>query len=796
MKHIIYIENILGFAEIRKQLSENCHTPVGLELSKNNFFSTKIEELEEALSFTKEMKYINEYPGGLPAIGFDDFRINLEQIKTPGSFAEITTLQTISFIIEKLLDLQKIFEGQKEHAPLLNKKIHSIEINEKIFIRINEIIDEKGEIKSNASENLASIRKEIEKQRSKVEKTIFHILKNLKEKGIVEEDVNLSIRNGKLVIPIASSKKRAIKGVFIDESATGQTSFIEPIEVFELNNDIQNLEFEERREIIRILIDLTDFIRPNINEIKSYITFLGEIDLINSKSKLAISQNAIMPTISSDYTMIIRQGRHPILEESLKKQGKKIVPLDIEMLPNQRVVLISGPNAGGKSVAMKTVGLLQYMFQCGFLVPVAEGSQFFPFEKILADIGDQQSIENDLSTYSSHLINMKYFIDNCNKNTLILIDEMGSGTEPESGGAIAEAVLEALYNTGTYGIITTHYFNLKTFASKHKDAINAAMLFDNNLLKPLYILKVGKPGSSFAIEIATNIGLPKFIIDNASKNIGKKKIEIEKMIQDLENEKLNLDNRRRQLEVAENFVSELVEKYNTLNKNIIEKRDFILLKAKNEAKNILSEANSLIEKTIRDIKNANAEKESVKKIRKDLEEKISNLDVDKNKTFEQHPLKKQSPEPKKIKQTIIVGDKVKLDNSPQIGTVVSIKNDKAKVQFDLMMINVSKDRLTAVDGDKTGKSKTKINLNIEKREFTHLLDFRGKTTEEAISELEKFLDNALLSGIKQFSILHGKGYGILRQNIRKHLAQYKDILTFGDAMLELGGEGVTEVKIL
>ena len=298
--------------------------------------------------------------------------------------------------------------------------------------------------------------------------------------------------------------------------------------------------------------------------------------------------------------------------------------------------------------------------------------------------------------------------------------------------------MEALYNTGTYGIITTHYFNLKTFASKHSEAINAAMLFDNNLLKPLYILKIGKPGSSFAIEIATNIGLPKFIIEKASKNIGKKKIEIEKMIQDLENEKLNLDNRKRQLEVAENFVSELVEKYNTLNKNIIEKRDFILLKAKNEAKNILSEANSLIEKTIRDIKNANAEKESVKKIRKDLEEKISNLDVDKNKNFELHPLKKQSPEPKKIKQTIVVGDKVKLDNSPQIGTVVSIKNDKAKVQFDLMTIDVSKDRLTAVDGDKVGKSKTKINLNIEKREVTHLLDFRGKTTEEAIAELEKF----------------------------------------------------------
>lgn len=793
-----YIESRLGFSEIRSRLLTDCYTPVGRELAVQPFFSNNASIIVRNLRLTSEMKYINEFLGGVPALAFDDFRAELQHLKTPGTAVDIPVLQAIAFIIEKLSDLRALFSQNEGQTPLLCEWINQIMFDSSLAKRIGEVIDEDGEIRSSASERLAEIRKEITGQRRKIEKTIQSMLKSLKEKGQVDEDVNLSIRGGRLVIPVHASKKRMIKGVVLDESATGQTVFIEPIEIFELNNEVQDLEFEEKREITKILTALADRIRPQIPELFEHIDFLGQMDFINAKSKLAISHNAVMPVISEDRRITIMQGRHPVLEESLKKSGRKIIPLDLELGPEQRMMIISGPNAGGKSVAMKTTGLLQYMFQCGFLVPAAEGTVLFPFDEILADIGDQQSIENDLSTYSSHLLNMKQFMQKGNERTLILIDEFGTGTEPESGGAIAEAVLEVLNKSMCYGVITTHYFNLKMFASNHDGVINGAMLFDNEQLKPLYKLKTGKPGSSFAIEIASSIGLPEDVISNASSRIGKGRIEMEKMIQDLENEKQKLEDRRRQIEVAEDFVSELIEKYNKLNKSIVEKRDRIIAKAESEAKNILTDANALIEKTIRDIKQEQAAKDKVKAIRTEFEKKASSLKTTKEKAVEPLPLKKTNQVAEVPKRPLAVGDSVRLDDGTETGTIIEIKNKKVRVQFELATLTVDSARLSVVatQKQKQPQPKKKVNLISEKKETVYQLDFRGKSVIDAITELDKFLDDALLTGIRSFSILHGKGFGILRKEIRNHLRQYKDMLEFTDAPLQMGGEGITLVRFI
>lgn len=791
------IESSLGFSEIRKKLQSVCFTPTGQELADGNFFTSDGDKIQQSLFLTAEMKYILEYLGGLPALGFEDFREELGRLKTPGTSVEIFTLQSIAFILEKLSDLKQLFNQQDEKTPLLKARIDAHTFDFSLAVRINEILDENGDIRSTASERLSEIRKSIIGQRKKIERNIHAMLKSLKEKGVVEEDVNLSIRGGRLVIPVHASKKRMVKGVVLDESATGQTVFIEPIEIFELNNEVQDLEFEEKREIQRILTTVADRIRPSVVELLSHISFMGEMDFIRAKAQLAVEQNAVVPVIPETQSMmVIMQGRHPVLEESLRKQKKKVIPLDLELLPEQRLIIISGPNAGGKSVAMKTTGLLQYMFQCGFLVPAAEGTALFPFDEILADIGDQQSIENDLSTYSSHLLNMKLFMERGSEKRLILIDEFGSGTEPESGGAIAEAVLEVLHAKGVYGVITTHYFNLKMFAANHPGVINGAMLFDNELLKPLYKLKTGKPGSSFALEIAASIGLPQALIDEASSKIGTGRIEMEKMIQDLENEKLKLEDRRRELSVAEEFVSELIEKYNKLNKSIVEKRDRIISKAESEAQNILSETNALIEKTIRDIKQEQAANDKVKTIRNEFEKKAASLKKAKEKAIEPLPLKKTTRADDVPKKALVVGDSVRLDDGSETGIIAEIKNKKVKVQFELAMLTVDAVRLSTVNVQKQKSSPKKVNLVSEKKESLYQLDFRGMSAIEAITELDKFLDDALLTGVRSFSILHGKGFGILRKEIRNHLRQYKDMLEFDDAPLQFGGEGITLVKFL
>ncbi len=790
------LEQSIGFTDIRSKLIAGCYTPAGSMLARMNFFTSNANEIARSAGLTSEMKSILEFRGGIPALAHDDFIEELRNLRIEGTPASVELLIVLLFVLEKTKELRTLFLSEPETTPLLAALAADESVETSLPPKIMAVLDEKGEIRNSASDRLADLRQSMISHRRKTEKMIAAMLRELKDRGVVDDDVSLGLRSGRLVIPVPAARKKMIRGVVLDESATGQTVYVEPIEIFELNNELQDLEYEEKREIHRILTLLADQVRPEIPLVEKNIAFIGKVDFIRSKATLAVSQNAIQAGMAPQAEMVLMQARHPLLEESLVKQNRTIVPLDIELLSSQRMMIISGPNAGGKSVAMKTAGLIQYMFQCGFLVPAAEGSRLFPFDRILTDIGDQQSIENDLSTYSSHLINLRTFIEKGDEKTLVLIDEFGSGTEPESGGAIAEAVLSILHRKGVFAIITTHYFNLKMFASSHPGVVNAAMLYDNTLLKPLFRLAVGKPGSSFALEIARSTGLPDEVLTLAAGALGRGKIDMEKMVQDLEKEKVLLDDRRRQLEIAEGFVSELIEKYEKLNRSIQEKRSALLRKAEAEAAGILGDANALIEKTIRDIRQEQAEKEKVRKIRKDFEQKSSELIQPRVKVLDPLPLKKSTQHPPK--KMPAVGDRVRLDGGPELGEVLSIQHQKARVLFGLGEVSVSVDRLTVVAPTNQPKPAAgkKVKLIAEKKDQPFSLDLRGMRGEEAIRELELFLDQAMLNGLRSFSILHGKGYGILRTIIRKHLAGYKEYLECSDAIAEAGGDGVTEVRFL
>lgn len=791
------IESSLGFSELRQQLIQGCHTPVGIEHAQSDLFLTNVEAIEKELALTAEMMYLHIHQGGIPAIGFNDIRPALQMLNTPGLPADTETVQIVYFILETSAHLHQIFRANENQTPLLAQLASEQNLRQDVRKYIEAILNEQGEISDSASPALATIRKTIAAQRRKMEKNLASMLKDLKEKGVVDDDVSLSLRNGRLTIPVAASRKQMIRGVVLDESSTGQTVYIEPIEIFELNNEVQDLEYEERREIHRILVELANFIRPALPDVNSLIAFLGRIDFIRAKASMAVHQRAVIPSLSAKGVMLLMQARHPLLEDALKRQGKSIVPLDLELHKEQRIMVISGPNAGGKSVAMKTAGLLQYMFQCGFPIPAAEGTQLFPFKKILAAIGDQQSIENDLSTYSSHLISLKKFLEEGNHETLILIDEFGSGTEPESGGAIAKAVLERLHQQEIYGIVTTHYFNLKTLAAQCQHMVNAAMLFDDKQLKPLYRLSVGKPGSSFALEMAATIGLPSDIIQLAGNDLGQGRLDVEKMVQDLEKEKMVLDDRRRKLSMGEDFVAELIERYTKLNASLQEKRSAIMTKASNEAAAMLDKANALIEKTIREIKQQQAEKSEVKKIRNQFLQQSEMITKTVQPPVEKLPLKKSDQPRLNDEKPYTQGEWVRLESSIEPGEIIAVKGKRIKVQFSQVTLTVDADRIVRVQSPAHKHTTSqKVKLQVAKTESSFALDLRGKRSEEAIQELDRFLDQALINGVRNFSILHGKGYGILRTMIRKHLSGYKDMLEYSDAMHEAGGEGVTEVRFL
>lgn len=816
---MIYPKNFeqkLGFDIIRDHIANNCISAMGKAFVDKIRFSTKKDIIKTLLEQVEEFMHILSFGESFPSNNYFDLRQELIRIKTPGTYIEQENLFDLRSSLTVIQDIVIYFrKTEEEDYPELKKLCERVYIPDQILLRCEKIIDDKGEIRDNASANLQEIRNKLNAKGRQVLKETKKAFEKAKKSGWVPENTDMTIRNGRTVIPLRASDKRAIGGFIHDESASGQTVFVEPAASFELSNQIRELENEERREIIKILIIFSDDLRPYISELISSYHFLGIIDFIRAKALFSKKINAIIPNFSADESFDLKTAVHPLLWLTLKKVDKEVVPLDLSLDQNHRILLVSGPNAGGKSVCIKTTGLLQYMFQCGLPIPASPNSELRIFKNLFIDIGDEQSLENDLSTYSSHLLNMKYFLKNANEETLFMIDEFGTGTEPQLGGAIAEATLEQLNKKGAFGLITTHYSNLKLAADKHEGLLNGSMLFDSKEMQPLFKLQVGKPGSSFAFEIAKKIGFPNYVLNNAKKKSGGKHIRFDQQLQQLETDKILLQKQKQKVESADDELSRTVEKYTQLLGELEKSKKQIIAEAKDEALKIIENSNKAVEKTIREIKEAQAEKAKTKELRENLDNYKSDIGKEKqDKTPEKKSFDKPKTEIQKNKKTVkpktikqedlsgnpFVGDFVKVKDADIQGVLMSISGDDATLNVNEVIIKTLYSKLIKAKTPKE-RSKPKRNIysglsgdiNKKAANFKLSLDLRGKRVDEALSELHRYIDDAMVLSIKEVNILHGKGNGVLRPIIREYLQSVDEIQYYGDASLEMGGAGITKI---
>ncbi len=825
----IYPENFeqkIGFDRIRESLRNKCLSTMGSEWVDEMQFHHSYEPINNQLGETDEFCRIIREFDNFPASHFYDLRAALQKIRIEGRFLEPSELFDLKRSLESVRAIVFFFNKQEEAVfPLLKKKTSQVQVFPYIYDRIDQILNKFGKIRDNASPALAQIRKDILTLQSNMSKRLHSILKQAQKDGLVEDDATISIRDGRAVIPVSSSNKRKIKGIVYDESATGKTSYVEPNEIVEMNNEIRELEYAERREIVRILTEFSNDIRPYLDDLFYSYDFLGEIDFIRAKALLAVEYGAIKPDFYNQPVVHWFQAVHPLLMQALRKENRKIVPLGIRLTPENHILLISGPNAGGKSVCLKTVGLLQYMLQCGLLIPVSEGSRTGIFSQIFIDIGDEQSLENDLSTYSSHLLNMKHFVKNSNQNTLILIDEFGTGTEPMLGGAIAEAILDKLNQLGTYGVITTHYTNLKHFASSVEGIENGAMLYDSQNMNPLFQLEIGKPGSSFAFEIARKIGLPEEILEKATEKVGKKHIDFDRNLRQINRDKRYWETKREKIRKVEKILDEMASNYETELKEAKKLRKEVLTKAKEEAELLLSGVNKKIENTIQEIRNAQAEKEKTKMARLELEKtktevirKTSASDeaIDKKiDKLREKENKRNLHRPKEEKATVQdgkkeeepelkPGDKVKITGQNTIGDLIELNEKNAVVAFGQLITTLPRaqvERLGSNEAKKAMKNQTHhrsgLAASFSERRLTFKpeIDVRGKRMEEAISKIQEFIDEAIMFEVHQLRILHGKGHGILKETIREYLRAEPMVRSYKDEHVDFGGAGITVVNL-
>ena len=835
---MIYPQNFeqkIGFDSIRHLLKDKCLSTLGQERVDGMNFSESFKDINEWLEQVMEFIRIIQEEDSFPDQYFFDVRPSLKRIRVEGMYLDEQelfdlrrSLETIRNIIRFLTptpDDEEQEEGNSPY-PALRRLAGDIIVFPQLITRINNILDKFGKIKDNASSELLRIRRELASTAGSISRSLSTILRSAQAEGYIDKDVTPTMRDGRLVIPVAPGLKRKIKGIIHDESSTGKTVFIEPAEVVEANNRIRELEGEERREIIRILTDFSAVIRPQVPAILQSYEFLAEIDFIRAKAHFSIQTNAIKPSLEDkqilDWTMAI----HPLLQLSLAKHNKKVVPLDIELNLNQRILIISGPNAGGKSVCLKTVGLLQYMLQCGMPVPMHERSHAGLFGSIFIDIGDEQSIEDDLSTYSSHLTNMKTMMKSCNERSLILIDEFGGGTEPQIGGAIAEAVLKRFNEKGTFGVITTHYQNLKHFAEDHEGVVNGAMLYDRHLMQALFQLQIGNPGSSFAVEIARKIGLPEEVIADASEIVGSEYINADKYLQDIVRDKRYWETKRQNIRKREKQMEETIAKYEEEIQELEKSRKEILRKAKEDAEKLLQESNARIENTIRIIKEAQADKERTRLARQELadfkneiediekksqEDKIARKmeklrEKQERKKDRKEKAKADSPQSTTPKiQPVTVGVPVKIKGQSSIGEVLEINGKNAVVMFGMIKTNVKLDRLERCTPAQTPQktmakstfvsSETQDRVYEKKLNFKQDIDVRGMRGDEAIQAVTYFIDDAILLGIDRVRILHGTGTGILRTLIRNYLESVSGVAHYQDEHVQFGGAGITVVDL-
>ena len=807
---MIYPKNFeqkIGFDSVRQMIKEFCLSQMGEKYVDKIRFISNFELLIRLLTEVEEFVELLSMEGNFPSFDYFDLTSELTRINIEGTYIEQEKLfdlkSSLTTILECVSYIRKQEEGKFLSLRLLTEQV---EIDQEIIQHIKQIIDEKGNIKDSASAKLKDVRKQLVSKLSSIDKRINSTLKQAKKAGLVKDDVEVSIRQGRLVIPVPAAYKRQLKGFIHDQSATGQTVYIEPEEIFDTNNEIRELEGAERREIIQILRNFSSFVRPLIPSLMEAYKFLGLVDFIRAKAKFAIKTNGIKPKINNEQGFSLEKAVHPLLYISHQKQNKPVVPLDIELNEEQRILIISGPNAGGKSVCLKTIGLLQYMLQCGFLIPVKEGSISGIFQKLFIDIGDEQSLENDLSTYSSHLLNIKYFVLNSSPDTLFLIDEFGTGTEPQLGGAIAEAILEKLNEKQAFGVITTHYSNLKLMASEGNGVVNGAMLFDTKAMQPLYLLSIGKPGSSFAFEIARKIGFPKVILKSAEKKIGKKQLDFDQQLQQLEVEKKELEKKQEKFHVADDFLSEMIDKYESLSSEIESKKTEILENAKKEALQLVDSSNKLIENTIREIRESQAEKEKTKNLRKKLSEKkeeiktkVKRKELSVNRNEEIEKVKTKHNASSKIR----LGDFVRIIEQDVKGEVLKITGEDVIVGFGSVTLKTQLKKVEKLDKKESQNinkpiRKTKYSgilneLNDKMANFKLQLDVRGKRGEEAVEMVRQYIDDAILLNIREIKILHGKGYGILRSMIHEYLQTISEIKQFKDEHIERGGHGITIV---
>ncbi|HJF98493.1 MAG TPA: Smr/MutS family protein [Bacteroides clarus] len=843
---MIYPQNFeqkIGFDQIRQLLKEKCLSTLGEERVTDMAFSDRFSEVEERLDQVTEFVRILQEEDNFPAQYFFDVRPSLKRIRVEGMYLDEQELFDLRRSLETIRDIVRFLqksEDEEENTspyPCLKRLAGDITVFPQLIGKINGILSPYGKIKDNASAELARIRRELASTMGSISRSLNSILRSAQSEGVVDKDVAPTMRDGRLVIPVVPALKRKIKGIVHDESASGKTVFIEPAEVVEANNRIRELEGDERREIIRILMEFSNLLRPSIPDVLLSYEFLAEIDFIRAKALFSEQITGLKPAFENKQVLDWTMAVHPLLQLSLAKHGKKVVPLDIELNEKQRILIISGPNAGGKSVCLKTVGLLQYMLQCGLLIPMHERSHAGIFSNIFIDIGDEQSIEDDLSTYSSHLTNMKIMMKSCNERSLILIDEFGGGTEPQIGGAIAEAVLKRFNQKQTFGVITTHYQNLKHFAEDHEGVVNGAMLYDRHLMQALFQLQIGNPGSSFAVEIARKIGLPEDVIADASEIVGSEYINADKYLQDIVRDKRYWEGKRQTIRQREKHMEETIARYQAEIEELQKSRKEILRKAKEEAEQLMQEANARIENTIRTIKEVQAEKEKTRQVRQELSDfresmealaakeqeekiarKIEKLKEKQNRKKEkkanrgqENALSAQALAEQQARKeaerlaAIVPGSNVKIKGQTSVGEVLEINGKNAVVAFGSIKTTVKLDRLERTNAqpkqaDVSTKStyissQTQDSMYEKKLNFKQDIDVRGMRGDEALQAVTYFIDDAILVGMSRVRILHGTGTGILRTLIRQYLQTVPGVSHFADEHIQFGGAGITVVDL-
>lgn len=802
---MIYPQNYeekIGFDTIRSLVGKYILCNSGKRHLDKLAFSDDYITLKTKLNQVNELAGLLRSGASFPQQDYLDPVDELVRIKTPGTAIDPESLNDLKISLRTITEIQDFLKKQEpEKVRHLLQVMLEVFIEPAILKEINRLIDDKGAIKSSASTALKDIRNSQVRKKKEADSKIAQIFSRVKKEGITSDDLEIAIRNGRQVIPVPAAFKRKISGFVHDESATGQTVYIEPAEIFEINNEIRELENAEIREITKILTDFADFIRPHIESLLYAFQVLGEVDFIRAKACFAIDVSARMPYLKDEAVIDWKNAYHPLLLISHQKQKKPVVPLNLLLNSEQRILVISGPNAGGKSVALKTAGLLQYMLQCGLLVPMDENSTAGIFSKVFIDIGDEQSLEHDLSTYTSHLTNLKHFIENAGDRTLILIDEFGSGTEPQLGGAIAEAALEEFAAKECLGVVTTHYANLKEVAERTKGVVNGAMLFDARKFSPLFILQTGKPGSSYAFEIAEKIGFPSEILAQAAGKINKSAMDYDKLLQELEAEKAALVEKKTGMRVADDFLKELIEKYNLLNKDIKLKKEAIIRQAKEEAAGILDKSNKIIENTIREIRESQAEKKTVQKLRKEIGAQRKEMEPPvKAKPEEQEEAEIATQD---LPPVLEKGKWVRIKNQNVSGRIISFRDQEVVLEAGQMILHVHPAKLVMAeppkagkqDGESAGSGKQAIYQNIHDRtaNFRLSIDLRGKKAEEAIQIVHRHVDDAILLGIPEITIIHGKGDGILRKVIRDLLKDIKEVKNLSEGHPDRGGAGMTVV---